>query len=65
MFCGRNDMVDPDLIKRLASYISFMAPHHKEREGGRLLIDAYQELEKLNDKRDVSNGNPNRPNIVI
>lgn len=34
-------------IARMKRYVSQMAPHHKEREGGRLLVEAVELLESL------------------
>ena len=33
-----------DLIRRARTYIAHMAPHQKDREQGRLLIELYEEL---------------------
>lgn len=35
------------LLCRLRSHIAMMAPHHKERVGGRLLLEAAAEIERL------------------
>lgn len=35
------------LLCRMRSYILTMAPHHKERVAGRLLIEAADEIERL------------------
>lgn len=44
-----------DLVTRLSSYIARMAPHQKEREGGKLLIEALEELKFIRDILDVVN----------
>lgn len=35
------------IVDRLTSYIAHMAPHHKEREGGKLLVDCHREIHQL------------------
>ncbi len=37
----------PDLLARLNSYISIMAPHQRERRGGQLMIEAAKEIKEL------------------
>jgi hypothetical protein len=36
-----------DLDQRLRAYIAWMAPHQKDREGGKLLIEAAAEIQRL------------------
>ena len=36
-----------DVLRRLRSYIATMAPHHRERMAGRLLIESADEIERL------------------
>lgn len=36
-----------DLDQRLRAYITWMAPHQKDREGGKLLIEAAAEIQRL------------------
>lgn len=40
-------MADGDLLERLVRHISMMAPHQKDREGGRLLIESADEIKRL------------------
>ena len=36
-----------ELLQKLYSHRAYMAPHHKEREGGKLLLEAITEIERL------------------
>ena len=37
----------PRLVRRLRSHIAIMAPHQKEREGGKLIVESYEAIEEL------------------
>ena len=47
----------PRLVIRLRTAVSSMAPHQKEREQGKLLIESLAEIERL-EKRFTKLGNP-------
>ena len=36
-----------DLVSRLRSHIAMMAPHQRERVGGRLLVESFDEIREL------------------
>ncbi len=40
--------VVPDLVARLKNHVSMMAPHQREREAGRLIIESLAEIVRLN-----------------
>jgi hypothetical protein len=44
-----------DLVQRLRSHISMMAPHHRDREAGRLLIDSLAGIERLHRLMEMRN----------
>ena len=42
-----------DIIQRLRNHVAQMAPHHREREQGRLIVDALAEIERLTASRPL------------
>ena len=43
-----------EVLHRLHCHIAQMAPHQKERSGGKLLIEAVEEIERLNHEIELT-----------
>ena len=52
-----------DLLRRLQIYIAGMAPHHRDRMGGKLILESEAMLKKLRDA--LPEGEPVRHATVI